>query len=150
SLTRLPAGLRVAGTARETNHGILASRRPRWSRTAHVALDLQGCAQVTGLPGDLVVQGAIEIAGTGLTGGPPEMAKGSLSWNAVTVPPRVVFEPESFTARELLEYPNLEVRRVVMERLGADRLVDLLQPTTIDEDHDPGGPRRLVSVDIAS
>jgi len=64
------------------------------------------------------------------------------------VPPRVAFQPESFDKAELLGYPNVEVRRVLMERVGPERLVTLLQPKVRDQDRDPGGVRRLLEVSL--
>jgi len=152
-LERLPGGLRVGLDA--------PPLRPRWHISAlgnpetrsplFRGLDLQGCSRLTALPADLRVQGRIEIAGSGITGLPFELSADQvLSWRGVAIPPKVAFQPESFGKAEFLGYPNAEVRRVLMERLGAERLVTLLQPKVRDEDRDAGGQRRLLEISLES
>lgn len=145
-LARLPAGLTI-GRPGPACSGVWSSPLPAdWKPIDAAQLNLMDCPQIAALPEDLKIHSSIEIAGTALTGLPPALAGVPLAWRGVLVPARAVFHPESFGAKELLALRNVEVRRIVMERLGPERVVELLQPTTIDEDTDPGGPRRLLSV----
>jgi hypothetical protein len=150
-LERLPGGLRVgldAAPLRSPWH-IGALGRPQTRSPLFRGLDLQGCSRLTALPADLRVQGRIEVAGSGITGLPFELrADQVLSWRGVAVPPKVAFQPESFGKAEFLGYPNTEVRRVLMERLGAERLITLLHPKVRDEDRDAGGQRRLLEISL--
>jgi hypothetical protein len=45
------------------------------------------------------------------------------AWHGVRVPRHVVLQPEALNAREILKEPDVEVRRVMIERLGNDRFV---------------------------
>jgi hypothetical protein len=45
------------------------------------------------------------------------------AWHGVRVPRRVVENPEGLGAREVLAEPDVEVRRVMIERIGPERLV---------------------------
>lgn len=45
------------------------------------------------------------------------------AWHGVRVPRRVVENPESLAAREVLAEPDVEVRRVMIERIGHERLI---------------------------
>jgi len=47
------------------------------------------------------------------------------AWHGVRVPKKVIEQPEALTAKEVLGEANAEVRRVMIERLGADRLLTL-------------------------
>jgi len=44
-------------------------------------------------------------------------------WHGVEVPEAVVLDPENLGAQRILEEPNVEVRRVMLERFGCDRFV---------------------------
>jgi len=57
------------------------------------------------------------------------------AWHGVLVPEKWNTTPPS--AREVLEWPNLEQRRVACERLGWDKIVDRLQTVIINRDTDP-------------
>ena len=69
-----------------------------------------------------------------------------LRWRGVIVDERVAFRPELITADEILAEPNAERRRVLLERMGYDTFLAHAKATTLDEDRDAGGPRRLVRV----
>ena len=60
---------------------------------------------------------------------------------------RIAFRPEEITAAEVLAERNAEVRRVKLERMGIERFLADANPETLDEDTDPGGPRRLLRVE---
>jgi hypothetical protein len=45
------------------------------------------------------------------------------AWHGVRVPSRVIENPESLAAQEVLAEPDVEVRRVMIERVGCERLL---------------------------
>jgi hypothetical protein len=45
------------------------------------------------------------------------------AWHGVRVPRAVIENPESLPAREVLAEPDVEVRRIMIDRVGAERLV---------------------------
>jgi hypothetical protein len=45
------------------------------------------------------------------------------AWHGVRVPRRVIENPESLSAREVLSEPDVEVRRIMIERVGHERLI---------------------------
>jgi len=70
-------------------------------------------------------------------------------WRGVQVPQRAVEQPEALTASEVLQQPNAEVRRVMIERLGADRLMAMAGGEVLHQDHDSlGHPRRLLRLTL--
>jgi hypothetical protein len=72
------------------------------------------------------------------------------AWHGVRVPAKVIEQPEALTASEVLQQPNAEVRRVMVERLGADRLMAMAKPDVMDRDADQlGHPRRLLRIRFA-
>jgi hypothetical protein len=64
------------------------------------------------------------------------------------VSPRIAFEGHLLTADEVLGEENTELRRVMIEAMGYDRFLDMVDRTTIDADEDAGGPRELLEVEI--
>ena len=89
------------------------------SRHSFRTLDLADCVQITSVP---------EHCG-------------------VPVDARVAFQPDAISAKEALAEPNVERRRVMMERIGYARFLAEATPKTIDCDRDRGGDRRLLLVE---
>jgi len=110
-------------------------------------LDVANCARLCELPNDLQTE-FVEVANSGLSELPPERADIRLRWRGVEMSARAVFQPESLSIEEIVANRNLEVRRSLFERLGAERLVQMLKPSVIHQDTDPGGPRRLLRVNL--
>jgi len=54
--------------------------------------------------------------------------------NGVRVPAWIVRHPEKITAAKILEQPNTEITTAMLALMSLDRLLDELQPTTIDSD----------------
>jgi Domain of unknown function (DUF6745) len=108
-------------------------------------LDLTNCLRLTELPADIVVHGQIEVAGSAIKSAPAHVEE-ALLWRRVRVPARVAFHPESFAAAEVFAMPNVELRRVLLEMLGPERLLERLSPEVVHEDVDLGGPRRLLRI----
>ena len=90
----------------------------------------------------------IELANSGLKG-LPEGAKGArLRWNDVQIDERVAFAPETITAQEIFETTNVELRRVMIERIGYDEFFRQAEAAELDRDMDKGGIRRLLKVEF--
>lgn len=160
ALRRLPDGLRVRRALNLAGCAALESlprdlrvgeghrlhwdaRRRRWL----CPLDLTDCAALRALPEDLALQGAIEVAGCGLTGLPQALSGALLRWRGLEVTARGAFQPESLTVREVLGTWNTELRRFLLERAGLERILAEAQPRILDEDRDAGGPRRLLEIE---
>jgi hypothetical protein len=136
SLERLPGGIRVGSDRRR-------------SRLAP-ALRLADCSALRSLPDDLEVGGPIEIAGSGLVDLPERLLRSArLLWRGAVVPPEVVFRPESLTPDQIFGEPNAELRRLMLERVGLERVLRRANALTLDSDTDAGGKRRLVEVSVA-
>ena len=111
-------------------------------------LDLRGCRRVDTLPPDLRLSGFLDVAGTGLIGLPDPLRGVRLRWRGVEINAQVAFFPETLTVRQILGEPNAEVRRVMLERHGLDNFMREAEAQVLDEDTDPGGPRRLLRVPL--
>jgi hypothetical protein len=109
-------------------------------------LDLRDCANLTALPDGLEVTSWLDLAGTGVTRLPAGARGAQLRWRGVPVDARVVFRPEAITAQQVIETPNVELRRVLLERMGYERFLRQARAEVLDRDTDPGGERQLVRV----
>lgn len=147
SLRSLPDDLRMRG-------GHLNLRDCQWitqlpGDLGEVAgLDLSGCLNLTRLPDGLKVASWVDIAGTGIDALPPSLDEAGLRWRGIPVSRRIVFEPETLNAAEILGERNAELRRVMIERFGYERLMDGANAVEIDRDRDKGGERRLMRMAI--
>ena len=136
AITHLPSGLRV-GYARR-----LPTQRP--------VLIVSDCTALRELPRNLIVHGPIDVAGAGVQDLPKTLAgRCQLAWRGMIVPADFVFHPETLPPARILEERNVELRRVMMERVGFENVLRKTGATIIDEDTDPGGVRRLVKLSIA-
>jgi hypothetical protein len=118
------------------------------SLTDLAQLDVAGCRNLTQLPEGLRVSSWLDLADTGVTTLPASLQKTRLRWNGVMVEARVVFAPETLTGFDVLATANVEVRRVILERVGLERFVSDVRPEVLDRDTDPGGPRRLLRIPL--
>jgi hypothetical protein len=109
-------------------------------------LNLQGCAQLTELPLSLHINSWIDIAGSGITSLPPQLKSVHLRWRGVLIDERIAFHPETITGQEILEEPNAERRRVLLERMGYEAFLKQTKAEVLDQDVDAGGIRRLFRV----
>ncbi len=155
-LQELPDGLVVPGTLDlrgSTSLEVLPTGLNLGSTLARTpfepALRLADCPALTSLPDDLVLGGPIEVAGSGLRGLPERLwGSARLLWRGVLVPPEVVFRPESLAPDVILGQRNAELRRVILERVGLESVLQRARAEVIDSDNDPGGDRRLVQVGL--
>ena len=113
-------------------------------------LDLSGCANITELPPTLQVRSWIDIANTGIAFLPPGVANAQIRWRGVTIDSRIAFEPETINSQEILGTVNVELRRVLMERMSYEAFMANAQAQILDTDADPGGERQLLRVPIAN
>jgi hypothetical protein len=120
---------------------------PDWM-TDIAQLDLSGCVNLTELPPQLRVHSWLDIAGTGIASLPGGFEYVQLHWRGVAIDRRIAFQPETITAQEVLSTPNVELRRVLMERMGYDRFMEQSKAKELDSDKDAGGKRRLLKVKI--
>jgi hypothetical protein len=111
-------------------------------------LDVSGCRSLTQWPEDLHVTSWIDVADISLETFPQALKDASLRWRSVFVSQQVVFNPETITAHEVLSEQNLELRRVMMERMGYEKFMEQAEPNILDTDQDPGGVRKLLHIDV--
>ncbi len=109
-------------------------------------LDLRGCRRITNLPPGLRLSGWLDLAGTGIQSLPESLRGVRLRWRGVEINAQIAFFPETLTVAQILAEPNAEVRRVMLERHGVDNFMREADAHVLDEDTDPGGPRRLLRV----
>ncbi len=105
-------------------------------------LDITDCVNLKALPASTRVTGFTEIAGSGLTSAPRGL---KLRWRGVQTDARIL-SPESITGQQVLSTRNLELRRVLLERMGYERFISDVGGLVIDRDRDAGGERRLIRV----
>lgn len=169
SITSLPEGLALSfldasdcsafasWPARGTfEHGHLRLRNcmslrelPSWL-TSVAGLDLSGCVGISSLPSGLKIGSFVDVADTGLRELPAELAGTPLRWRGTPVDERIAFHPESIAAQEVLDEPNVEMRRVKLARMGYERFLNETKAQPIDTDTDRGGARQLFRIDMQS
>ncbi len=118
---------------------------PGWLRRV-ARLDLSGCVGIDALPEGLEVHSFLDVAGTGLRSLPRSLAGVELRWRGVRIDERIAFRPETISPAEVLGETNAERRRVLLDRVGYERFLEVVQPEILDADTDPGGPRSLIRV----
>ena len=116
--------------------------------TSVAQLDLRGCSGIKELPEKLVITSWIDLADTGISTLPAHLHGVALRWKGVPIDQRIAFRPDTITAAEVLAERNVELRRVLLERLGYDRFLQEAKAQTIDRDTDSGGERRLLKVSL--
>lgn len=109
-------------------------------------LDLRNCTSIRQLPKALTVNAWVDLANTGITALPPALKNIPLRWRGVPIDERIAFEPDTITVREVLDEPNVERRRVLLERMGYAAFLSNADAHVIHRDEDPGGEQRLLRV----
>jgi hypothetical protein len=109
------------------------------------SLDISGCANLTTLPQGLHVTRWIELAGSGITSLDPGHGF-ILRWRGVEVSDRIAFESQSITGQDILKIDNVELRRVLIERLGYETFLQQVGGLVRDRDTDVGGERQLIYI----
>lgn len=113
-------------------------------------LDVSGCVNLRDLPPTLSVTSWLDLANTQIGWLPVSARAAQLRWRGVPIDARIAFQPETITASEVLEQPNAELRRVLLERMCYEAFLDQAQAKTLDRDQDAGGERRLLKVDLVN
>ncbi|MEH2051902.1 DUF6745 domain-containing protein [Nostoc sp.] len=116
------------------------------------SIDISDCVNLTTLPKGLHVTYWIELAGSGIT----SLSAGHgfvLRWRGVQVNDaygglrlRIAFESQSITGQDILNIENVELRRVLIERLGYETFLQQVGGLIRDRDRDVGGERQLVYI----
>lgn len=109
------------------------------------SLDISGCVNLTTLPSGLHVTHWIELAGSGITSLPAGHGF-VLRWRGVPVSDRIAFESHAITGQDILNTDNVELRRVLIERLGYETFLQHVGGVVRDQDRDAGGERQLICV----
>lgn len=109
------------------------------------SLDISDCVNLTALPKGLHVTHWIELAGSGITHLPPGHGF-VLRWRGVQVDDRLAFASHTLTGQEILNTENVEIRRVLIERLGYETFLQQVGGVIRDRDTDAGGERHLICI----
>lgn len=108
------------------------------------SLDISDCINLRTLPKGLHVTRWIELAGSGIT----QLPAGHgfiLHWRGVRVADRIAFA-ESITGQDILDTDNVELRRILIERLGYETFLQQVGGLVRHRDRDAGGERQLICV----
>lgn len=148
ALEGLPEGLALVKDSLDLQGCVSLRALPAGLRVLR-AMDLRDCSALHELPPAMPPPDQAELGGSGLLGLPPGWDNAALKWRRVPVSARMLFRPETIPIAEVLGQPNVETRRVIIERLGMEKLFQAAAPALVDSDTDAGGPRELVRVAIA-
>ncbi len=122
---------------------------PPWLKSV-VSLDARNCTALRELPEDLLIDRFAEIGGCHLQSLPRFYRDGKdngvIRWRGVMIDEQIACHPETLRAQDVFNCPNVEKRRVMLERMGYERFLADAKAETLDEDQDAGGPRRLLLV----
>jgi hypothetical protein len=116
---------------------------PPWLQIV-ARLTISDCPAITQLPAALQVRTWADIANTGLSSLPDALKGVQLRWHGVPITERIAFAPETITVDEIIDERNVELRRVLLERMGYQTFLARSQAEIMDEDEDPGGRRQLL------
>jgi hypothetical protein len=111
-------------------------------------LNIQGCTNLHRLPDNMTVVYTIELADSGLDGLPEGCSSTELRWRDVIVNQQVAFHPEEINAQAIMAEANIELRRVMLDRMGYEAFFREAKAAELDRDVDPGGMRRLLRVEF--
>lgn len=109
-------------------------------------LDLRGCEQLRGIPAQMPPPERAELGGTRLQEVPATWSNAPLFWHQVPVSARILYNASSIPPSQVLAETNVEIRRVLIERIGLSNLVRAVEAEVVHEDTDAGGPRKLLRI----
>ncbi|MBC1238865.1 hypothetical protein GNE10_17295 [Nostoc sp. 2RC] len=109
------------------------------------SLDISDCVKLTTLAKGLHVTHWIELAGSGITS-LPEGHGFVLCWRGVQVNDAIAFASDSITGQDILNTDNVELRRILIERLGYERFLQQVGGLVRHRDRDAGGERQLICI----
>ena len=110
-------------------------------------LDISHCPQITEIPASTVIRSVLEMAHSGLRGLPANLPV-RLHWEGVHINERLAFYPETISGQDVLREDNLELRRIMLERVGYERLMLEVGGLILDRDQDAGGERKLIRIPL--
>lgn len=90
--------------------------------------------------------GRLLLENTNLRELPEALQQCELQWQGYLIPAEAVFYPERLEPGRILHTANAELRRLMLERVGLDKVLQQAESTLIDSDRDSGGARSLISV----
>ncbi|MEW6733109.1 MAG: DUF6745 domain-containing protein [Acidobacteriota bacterium] len=111
-------------------------------------VDINGCVNISRLPENVSINSWLDIANTAIWSLPPALENVHLRWRGVPINKRIAFQPETITINEILNEPNVELRRVLLERMGYEQFLSEANAELLDMDFDAGGERRLLRVEF--
>lgn len=120
---------------------------PPWLQTV-AQLDISDCPAITQWPATLQVRSWLDLGNTSFTSLPAHLKRVRLRWHDVWITERIAFAPETISVEEILAEWNVELRRVLVERMGYETFLERCDAEVLDEDQDPGGQRQLLRVAI--
>jgi hypothetical protein len=119
----------------------------QFSGAATNQINLTNCGKLMELP-NTEFSGRLEISGSPLKSLPLKMSKCRVYWRRHWVPSDVIFNPQNLTPGRILTEPNAEIRRLMLEKVGIEKVLLSAAAAIIDSDHDAGGARSLVQVKL--
>ncbi len=111
-------------------------------------LDISNCVMLSNIPEGVKASAWIDIARTRITNLPNSLKNVNLRWRGVPITHRIAFHPETITSEEILKEENVELRRVMIEKMGYQTFIKEANAKLIHQDEDPGGPRMLYKIDL--
>ena len=157
NLKKLPDGLTVPNTLDLACNPALKKLPAKMNLGSEnefwrASLIITDCEGITSLPDDMKIHhGGIDLAGSGVRDMPESRSKDyRIMWRGTSVASDLVFHPERLSVRDILTERNAELRRLMLERLGADAVLKKAQAVLIDQDTDPGGTRSLIEITVDS
>jgi hypothetical protein len=120
---------------------------PPWLQVV-AQLNISDCPAITQWPATLQVRSWADIANTSLASLPEALKYVQLRWHDVRITERIAFSPETITPEEIIAEQNVELRRVLIERMGYQTFLAHTHAEVRDADEDPGGQRQLLRVAI--
>jgi hypothetical protein len=143
-LQRLPSPLRLNRELHVQNCVNLREvpRRVRVSQKVRLLF----CPNISTLPADLRTP-ELDLNGTPITFVPHGVEK--ILQGGIPLEHRHINTPESISAAEVLGEANAERRRILLQRLGAERFMRDAKPEVVDQDIERSGkPRQLLRVEL--
>ncbi|MEM6282958.1 MAG: DUF6745 domain-containing protein [Chloroflexota bacterium] len=120
---------------------------PDWMRSLHY-LDIRNCARLMQLPETLRYVQHFEIGDSGLRYRPPNLRYEKLYWHGVEINDRIAWQPDKIKVKDVWDERNLEVRRVMIDRMGYNKFFREADAELLDLDMDAGGERSLLRVKL--
>lgn len=109
-------------------------------------VNLRDCINLESIEEGIEISSWIDLGGTAVKSLPRSLDNTQIRWKGVPITKRILQHPESITAREVLESTNIELRRVLLDRMGYERFFDETKAEILDQDTDAGGARLLLRV----